>query len=79
MKNWVCFLCLLLSAIMLYLCSAYQELQQTAVNRSSDIGFDEFKRHYEILMQNPYSFLVINTTVPSYNALSFQNNLLEGL
>ena len=41
--------------------------------------FDKSKRLYRIFAAQTYSFLVINTTVPSDNALGFWKNLLEGV
>ena len=54
-----------------------QDLQQIAINHSSDTDPDELKRLYRRYTANPCSFLVIATIIPSDNALNFQNNLLE--
>ena len=54
-----------------------RELQEIATNHSADINFDEFKRLYRKCIAEPYSFLVIDTTLPSDNALGFRENLLK--
>ena len=54
-----------------------QELQQIALNHTSDIDFEEIKRLYRKCSQDPYSFLVIDITLPSDNPLRFRKNLLQ--
>ena len=54
-----------------------RELQQIAFNHSSDIDFKDFMTLYKKCTAKPYSFLVIDATLASYNTLSFRNNLLE--
>ena len=54
-----------------------RELQQIAFNHSSDIGFQDFMNLYKKCIAKPYSFLVIDTTLPSDNFLRFRKNLLE--
>ena len=52
-----------------------RELQQIAINHSSDIntkGFIEINRKCTV---KPFSFLVIDTTLPSNNLLRFRKNL----
>ena len=51
-----------------------RELQQIAVNHSSDMGFRDFMNFYK---KCTYIFLFIYTTVASDNPLRFRNNLLE--
>ena len=41
------------------------ELQQIALNHSSDIDFKDFIKIYERCTAEPFSFLVNNTTLPS--------------
>ena len=41
-----------------------RELQQTALNHSSDIGFKDFVNIYKKCTDDPYSFLVNDTTLP---------------
>ena len=52
-----------------------RELQQIAINHSSDINTGDFIEIYRKCTDKPYSFLVINTTLPSNNALRFRKNL----
>ena len=54
-----------------------RELQQTALNHSSDIDFEDFMNLYKTGTVKPYSFLVINTTLSSDNPSIFRKNLLE--
>ena len=42
-----------------------RELQQIAFNHSSDIDFQDFMNLYKKSTAEPYSFLVIDTTLPS--------------
>ena len=53
-----------------------RELQQIALNHSSDIDFKDFMKIFKEYTAEPYSFLVNNTTLPSDNPLRFRNNLL---
>ena len=53
------------------------ELQQIAVNHSSDIDFKDFMKIYRKCTSEPYSFLVNDTTLPLDNPLRFRKNLLE--
>ena len=50
-----------------------RELQQIALNHSSDIDFMNIYKKYT---KEPYSFLVNDTTLPSDNPLRFRKNLL---
>ena len=54
-----------------------RELQQTALNHSSDIDFKDFMRICKKYTAEPYCFLVNDRTLPSDNPLRFRNNLLE--
>ena len=54
-----------------------RELQQIAFNHSSDIDFQDFMNLYKKSTAEPYSFLVIDTTLPSDNSLRFRKNILE--
>ena len=42
-----------------------RELQQIALNHSSYIGFKDFMKIYKKCTAEPYSFLVVDTTLPS--------------
>ena len=52
-----------------------RELQQTAINHSSDINTKDSINIYEKCTDKPYSFLVIDTTLPSNNMLRFRKIL----
>ena len=54
-----------------------RELQQIALNHSSDIDFKDFMKIYKKYTAKPYSFLVIDTTLPSDDLLRFRKNLLR--
>ena len=54
-----------------------RELQQVALNYSSDIDFKDFMNIYKKCTAEPYSFLANDTTLPSDNAVRFRKNLLE--
>ena len=53
------------------------ELQQTAINHSSDINTKDFANIYRKCTVEPYSFLVNDTTLPSNNPLRFRKNLFD--
>ena len=53
-----------------------RELQQTALNHSSDIDFKDLMNIYKKCTTGPYSFLVNDTTLPSDDPLRFRKNLL---
>ena len=53
-----------------------RELQQIALNHSSDINFKEdFMKIYKKCTAEPYSFLVNDTTLKSDDPLRFRKNL----
>ena len=54
-----------------------RELQQIALNHSSDIHFKDFIKIYKQFTAEPYSFLVNDTTLPSDNPLKFRKNPLK--
>ena len=53
-----------------------RELQQIALNHSSDIDFKDFIKIYKKYTKEPYSFLVNDTTLPSDHPLRFRKDLL---
>ena len=53
-----------------------RELQQIALNHSSDIDFKDFMKVFKKRTEEPYSFLVNDTTLSSDNPLRFRKNLL---
>ena len=48
-----------------------RELRQIAINHSSDIDFKDFVKIYKKCTDDPYSFLVNDTTLSSDNPLRF--------
>ena len=52
-----------------------RELQQIAINHSSNIDFKGFIKIYKKFTVEPYSFLVNDTTLPSDIPLRFRKNL----
>ena len=52
-----------------------RELQQIAINHSSDINFKDFIMIYKKCTDKPYSFLVNDTTLALGNPLRFRKNL----
>ena len=51
-----------------------KELQQIAINQSSDINTKDFANIYRKCMDEPYSFLVNDTTLSLDNPLRFRKN-----
>ena len=54
-----------------------KELQQIALNHSSDISFKDFIKIHKICTTESYSFLVNDTTLASDNPLRFGKNLIN--
>ena len=54
-----------------------RELQQIALNHSSDIDFKDFIKIYKKCTDEPYSFLVNDTTLASDNPLRFRKNIFN--
>ena len=54
-----------------------RELQQIALNHSSDIDFKDFIKIYKKCTPEPYSFLVNDTTLLSDNPLIFRKKPFE--
>ena len=52
-----------------------RELQQIAINHSSDISTKDFENIYKKCTSEPYSFLVNDTILPSNDPPRFRNNL----
>ena len=53
-----------------------RELQQIASNHSFENDFKDFMQLYKEYAEEPYSFLVNDTTLSSDNPLRFRKNLL---
>ena len=54
-----------------------RELQQIAINHSSDINTKDFANIYRKCTSEPYSFLVNYTTLASNNPLRLRKNLFS--
>ena len=54
-----------------------KELQQIALNHSSDIDFKDFMKICKKCTAEPYSFLGNDTTLPSDDPLRSRKNLLK--
>ena len=54
-----------------------RELQQVALNHSSNIDFQDLINLYKKCTTDPNSFWVIVTTLPTDNSSHFRKNLLE--
>ena len=54
-----------------------RELQQIALNHSSDINSKDFIKIYKKYTAEPYSFLVNDATLASDNLLGFRKNLFN--
>ena len=54
-----------------------RELQQIAINHSSDIRTEDFINIYKTCAAEPYSFFVNDTTLALDNPLRFRKNLLR--
>ena len=52
-----------------------KELQQIAINHSSDINTKDFNNIYKKCTDKPYSFLVNDATLSSDDPLRFRKNL----
>ena len=52
-----------------------RELQQIAINHSSDISTKDFDNIYRKYTAEPYSFFVNDATLASDNPFSFRKNL----
>ena len=57
--------------------SKKRELQQIALNNSSNIDFKDFMKVYKKFITEPYSFLVNDRTLPSNDPLRLRKNLLK--
>ena len=56
-----------------------RELQNIAINHSTDIDYKDFIQIYRGCTKEPYNFLTIDTTLPSTNPLRFRKNLFDTL
>ena len=49
-----------------------KELQNIAINHSADIDYKDFVKIYRACTKEPYSFLTIDTTLPTTDSLRFR-------
>ena len=56
-----------------------RELQNLAINHSTDIDYKDFAKIYRECTKELHSFLTIDTTLPASNPLRFRKNLLMPL
>ena len=54
-----------------------KELQNISINHSADIDYREFLRIYRNCINEPYSFLTIDITLPADNRMRFRNNFSD--
>ena len=54
-----------------------RELQNISINHSADIDYKDFMKTYREWTREPYSFLTIDTTLPSTNPLKLKKNCLR--
>ena len=54
-----------------------RELQNIAINYSGDIGYKDFIKIYRECTKEPYSFLTIDTALPTIDSLRFRINLFH--
>ena len=56
-----------------------KELQNIAINHSADFDYKDFIKTYRDCVKEPYSFLTIDTTLPSSNILRFRKKNFDTL
>ena len=56
-----------------------RELENIATNHSADIDYKDLIKMYRKRTKEPYSFLTIDTTLPSTNTLRFRKNSFDTL
>ena len=56
-----------------------KELQNIAINYTTDINYKDFMKTYRECTKEPYNVLIIDTTLPASNPLRFRKNLFESL
>ena len=54
-----------------------RELQNIAVNHSSDIDYQDFIKIYREFTKEPYNFLTIDITLPASDPLGFRKNVFD--
>ena len=56
-----------------------RELQNTAINHSADIDYNDFMSIYRECAKETFNFLTIDVTLPAGDPLSFRKNLFDSL
>ena len=54
-----------------------RELQNIVINHSADIGYKDFVKIYRKSTKEPYSFLIIDTTLPASDPLRLRKKLFQ--
>ena len=54
-----------------------RKLQNTAINHSADIDYQDFMKIYRECTKEPYNFLTIDTKLPASDPLRFRKNLFD--
>ena len=54
-----------------------RELQNIAINHSTDTDYQDFIKIYRGCTKEPYNFLTVDTTLPVSNPLRFRKNLFD--
>ena len=54
-----------------------RELQNVAINHSTDIDYKDFLKFYRNCTKEPYSFLTIDTTLPADDPMRFRENFSD--
>ena len=54
-----------------------RELQNIAINHSSNIDYQDFMKIYRECTREPYNFLTIDTTLPASDPLRIRKNLFD--
>ena len=59
--------------------SIKKELQDIAINHSTDIDYKDFLKIYRECTKKPFNFLTFDKTLPVSDALKFRKNLFDSL
>ena len=54
-----------------------RELRNIAINHSADIDYQDFIKIYRECANEPYTFVIIDTKLPTSDPLRFRNNLFN--
>ena len=54
-----------------------RELQNIAINHSTDIDYQDFMNIYRECTREPFNFLTIDTALPASDLLRFRKNLFD--